>query len=195
MRVGVHKAQMAVEVGELPSCGSGADTRHGGGFHDGRGRGHGWYCLCESAAGDIEHIGGDVEACERCDGVVGSGGITSGNFAVVVVRGCSPAQGIPVVVFEVAAGTHGQFEDAAAGALGESATESGDAHPPLWEVELFVELIGVVPCEGRGSASRDGIIVVVTAAGGRLLEGGCDGADDVEAEESGDECGARERDP
>lgn len=82
--------------------------------------------------------------------------------------------------------------------LGEAFAELLDSHPPFWEVEFSVELFGIFACEGRGAAGWGGIVFVSwgrRAAGAWIFEGGGDGADNVEAQEAGDEAGAGEGQP
>lgn len=81
--------------------------------------------------------------------------------------------------------------------LGQPSAELGDAHPPFGEVELLVELLGIVACQGGGSSRRRGVVVVVcvfvgggSGGGGGggggtaatfFFEGRGRGADNVEA--------------
>jgi hypothetical protein len=64
---------------------------------------------------------------------------------------------------------------------GELLAQLRDSHPPLGEVELLVELLGVVAAQGGGAAGRRGMF----AGGRRGARGrinGCDCcAEDVEA--------------
>lgn len=190
--VRVHQPEEPVEVGELPTHAAG----HGARLDDGRRGRHGRNGPGELAPRDVEHVGRDVQAGEGGD-AAGFGGGGGGGGAVVVVGGGGGArEGLPIVVLEVAAGAHGELEDGAVGAVGEAAAERGDAHPPLGEVELLVELLGVVGRHGEGPAGGRLVgMVMVAAGGGCRLEGGREGAEDVEAHEAGDDGRAGEGQP
>lgn len=47
--------------------------------------------------------------------------------------------------------------------LRELLAQSRDAHPPFWQVQFLVELLGVVSAQGGGSASRSGMLAGTVA--------------------------------
>jgi hypothetical protein len=76
---------------------------------------------------------------------------------------------------------------------GETLPQTGDAHPPLGQVEFLVKLLGVVAVERRRPAGRGGVLA--WSAAGTSLEGRGDGAEYVEAEGASSEGCAGEREP
>lgn len=180
MGVGVDEAKLVVEKGELATSVVG----HVGCSNDGCRGGHGGYCLDEALARDVEHVDRDVQASERCDALCRRYRLAVSHALV---------QRLPIVVLEIPPGSHSQLKHMAICTLCKSFSQLRNSHPPLRHIQLFVELFCVISGQRWGSTGRSAVFT--RPATRTSLEGGGEGANDIETEGAGQESCAGEWEP